>query len=370
MGEVGGAAGPAKTGGPGLLLMTANAYLLPSLFVNQANATCVRQHGRAVGIGRVVTAVGADVVCLQEMWGSNTAGVARHLEATHYIPWRFRPTLPVGVVGRSVGLARLATAVDTVKFRALATGGLFFACRKGLPVIREWAHTFATSASWAAKGIFAALVDVRARGPTAGLPPFLLVVTTHLDPGHSADLRRCQRAQLAEVATFVARCAAEAGATARAAHPGGGAVGVVCCGDWNCDPAGFGCPDGDVVYPEIARALGTEVVDLADELGHPGATYDAGNRLAQWSSGAERLDLVYNVRRLAEVGAAPLPPVWASVAAVLRQPQGAEVSDHWPLVVRLQGGGRDARGVAAVAAAAAADLQARADAAVAAVELQ
>lgn len=337
------------------------------------------------------------------MWGSQTAQLEAQLEDTHYIPWRFRTSLPRGASTSGAVVGRLGTALDTLKFRMCQTGGLYFACRRALPVLLERSHVFTRSGSRSGKGCFAALIDVRSRqggqhrdgkrrderaaspGDTGGattlnsadgasrngatdpdespdLPPFLLMINVHLDPGHTSELQACQKEQLREVGTFVRACVAAAEhrvmivldtqdpATApgsHSAHVPSASIGVVCCGDWNRD-----APSASV-DSEIAAGLGPDVVDLAVATATPttpvDSTFDATNSLNAWSSGHERLDLALNVRAVQRSrgpggaerdgptpgAAVPLARVRACSVTAPRQPAGQEVSDHWPLAIGL-----------------------------------
>eukprot|EP00035_Acanthoeca_spectabilis_P000675 m.74883 g.74883 ORF g.74883 m.74883 type:complete len:554 (+) comp10352_c0_seq1:71-1732(+) len=363
----------------GLLLVTANAYLLPELLVNADNASCTHQRARSRDLGRLLSALSADIVLGQEVWGSQTAQLEAGLGPEYYIPWRFRTLLPGG---GAVAAGRIGTVADTLKFRACSTGGLYFACRTDIPVVLERSHTFAKSGTRSGKGCFAAVLDLRTRlsvappttmgegrapdvcsagaggeavGGTAGaLPPFLLVVNVHLDPGHSPELQAFQRHQVSEVARFLSETVAAATAfiaaelSGGAGPTGGRALGVLCCGDWNCNPA------HSAVYRDIVAGLGAKVIDVATTLpGPPDSTYDDQNELCAWSSGRERLDLVFNVQQLHRDGQArtedggalgtddqggrgvPLAEVPICSAVALTQPAGREISDHWPLAVGL-----------------------------------
>lgn len=128
---------------PEFTMLCWNAYLIPKWFVNEDNATCQRQAGRAIGIGSAAEALKADVVAMQEVWGSSMPLLERPLRDQYsVIPWC-----------RSWG----STTLDTAAQYLSARGGLWMAHRNETAVFVDsrW-RTFSVSNTRSKKGIVAA----------------------------------------------------------------------------------------------------------------------------------------------------------------------------------------------------------------------
>jgi len=99
-------------------LFSLNCYLLPGLFVNENNSTCVNQDIRATKIGQL--AVLHDILTFQEVWGSNTDKIQASIAASHTI-------LPECTSTSLFGIG--ASFFDTAKFYWNQNGGLYSAFR-------------------------------------------------------------------------------------------------------------------------------------------------------------------------------------------------------------------------------------------------
>ncbi|KAL8435117.1 hypothetical protein Efla_006338 [Eimeria flavescens] len=109
--------------GPHLSVLCLNAYLIPPLvswnpYLWAPFWSCKRPHERAEQIGRL--AAQYDIVCLQEVWGTNLGGLNSMVLPTHSI-------LPETQTGS--GLGWVAEIVDPIRLYNRRTGGLWFAWR-------------------------------------------------------------------------------------------------------------------------------------------------------------------------------------------------------------------------------------------------
>ncbi|PHJ25159.1 endonuclease exonuclease phosphatase family protein [Cystoisospora suis] len=110
--------------GPHLRVLSLNAYLVPpsvswNPYLWAAFWSCKRAHQRAEDIGRL--AAQYDIVCLQEVWGTNMGAMNAQVLPTHSI-------LPETQTGSKVGW--IGEMVDPVRFYMKKTGGLWFAWRR------------------------------------------------------------------------------------------------------------------------------------------------------------------------------------------------------------------------------------------------
>ncbi|KAL8269873.1 hypothetical protein Esti_006205 [Eimeria stiedai] len=109
--------------GPHLSVLCLNAYLIPPLvswnpYLWAPFWSCKRPQERAEQIGRL--AAQYDIVCLQEVWGTNLGGLNAMVLPTHSI-------LPETQSGSRLGW--LGELVDPVRLYTRRTGGLWFAWR-------------------------------------------------------------------------------------------------------------------------------------------------------------------------------------------------------------------------------------------------
>ena len=368
----GAALGPA-TATPLVTLTSMNAFLIPSLFVNADNDTCSRQTERAKGIGAWLASRIPDVVCLQEMWGSNGWAVQAPLAKVGVspIPW-------CGSFG--------FTTLDSITQYAGGRGGLWVATRDAkLPkpsphagarrgamsgddatarwrvVGTKW-HTFSFSNTKSRKGAVLVHLRLANAGGTdaaaaAGGSPSLLVVNTHVDPTNAND---AIRRQCGEVVSFVSEALRDAtfmGAAVAAPVAAGGTQGsgthhanaaLIVCGDLNADPSeklgsaifaeAFGlnasvAAQQNTCCVDLGEASPTKLVDGVAVKTLP-ATYDgARNKLAKWPQEAHRIDLQLAFSRVGGVALRRVTPVSAEVC---RFPQGGELSDHYPAEVKFR----------------------------------
>eukprot|EP01095_Lingulamoeba_sp_RSL-Kostka_P000740 TRINITY_DN11026_c0_g1_i1.p1 TRINITY_DN11026_c0_g1~~TRINITY_DN11026_c0_g1_i1.p1 ORF type:complete len:135 (+),score=24.90 TRINITY_DN11026_c0_g1_i1:29-406(+) len=67
-----------------LRIMSFNVYLIPSM-LSKNNLTCIHKDIRANGIGKLITHLETDIVCLQEMWGSDKFRIESYLKEDYEI---------------------------------------------------------------------------------------------------------------------------------------------------------------------------------------------------------------------------------------------------------------------------------------------
>lgn len=96
-------------------ILGCNAYLLPSLMVNENNRTCTNQASRASGIARL--ARDFDIVALQEVWGSSVDILFETLRVNHFV---HNEISPVPLVG-----GWLASVANTISYYFKSIGGLW-----------------------------------------------------------------------------------------------------------------------------------------------------------------------------------------------------------------------------------------------------
>ncbi|OEH76050.1 endonuclease exonuclease phosphatase domain-containing protein [Cyclospora cayetanensis] len=109
--------------GPHISVLCLNAYLIPPIiswnpYLWAPFWSCKRPQARAEQIGRL--AAQFDVVCLQEVWGTNLVGLNSTVLPTHNI-------LPDTQSGS--GIPWLGELIDPVRLYTRKTGGLWFAWR-------------------------------------------------------------------------------------------------------------------------------------------------------------------------------------------------------------------------------------------------
>ncbi|KAI9003406.1 Endonuclease/exonuclease/phosphatase [Hyaloraphidium curvatum] len=351
-----------------LTLATLNTYLIPP-FLSKRHAAlppALRAVPRAGRLAAWLPASGADLAFLQEVWGPGTDLLNRVPGYSSGPP----DVRSVVTEGGWVPAGAARTAWDWWRMWNAATGGLWFASKDGSVPPARWTgrHTYTVSATPSRKGVLGSLWDVS--GHWGKGARWLCVFSTHLDAWNDGN----KRVQLKEMADFVGRSLAGPvrSAVEAAEREGWGGrpeswtkgpigahhadpmarVAVVLVGDFNiaapasADAAVDGSASGhSALY--ASELLGMipprKLVDLfAAFRGQDDrtATYDkVNNALVEPGPGNHgRIDHVLGLGAFEDPVSGrtvELMPLRCVGAEVVRQQPGLELSDHYPVVVRL-----------------------------------
>jgi len=299
-----------------LSFISYNVYLIPGWLGHKSHQVCVRQDSRASDIGKFIK--DQDVIALQEMWGSNVYPLETQLEPTHQILTENKTTSYNGWGG---------TMLDSVKFFYCKNGGLWFSCRKNSQILYTNQQTFNISQTWSFKGIKAVLLDLY---EFWGGTKSLLVFNTHLDPYDQNNIKL----QLTQIYAFIGQTLVSIKEKFPNFDPS--SCGVILCGDFNIR-AHSALYDHFLskIFHNCFRDIYAEFCLEYNISESP--TYQHSNSLASAGGSDSRLDYVLVMDKfIFETGGTwEFLKLKATEASVYKQEKGVEMSDHWPLSVKL-----------------------------------
>eukprot|EP01103_Thecamoeba_quadrilineata_P019436 TRINITY_DN7875_c0_g1_i1.p1 TRINITY_DN7875_c0_g1~~TRINITY_DN7875_c0_g1_i1.p1 ORF type:complete len:388 (-),score=99.21 TRINITY_DN7875_c0_g1_i1:68-1231(-) len=372
-----------------LSVVCLNTYLIPEGWVEEYTKTCINQDQRAVAMAEFCA--DKDVVCLQEVWGSQVSILQTKFENSHsllhrnkscsrswWLAWVDRitgccahtlsePSSPPSMWSKiSQQKESFASLLDCGFFWLQANGGLWFSAAKSLhssesPIVGSGTHSYLTGTWKMRLGVQATLVDVTSKKwRSDDKKVYVLFFNTHLHFEDTYNRTEARTSQLREMVQFFRDIVlrnrlnlpffSELNWKEQCA--------VVICGDFNTSYLTPQYEDITKVYFPGARDLYCE---LHPQVGLDGQhTYDPENSYVNFPDQPSRIDYIFLIDKLPPEASCDLPihsdkmeehqqaiqqkeekdsieflRLKCSRLDIMKQPKGKEYSDHWPLLAHL-----------------------------------
>jgi endonuclease/exonuclease/phosphatase family metal-dependent hydrolase len=288
-------------------IVSFNTYLIANRFNNNRYVYPEQRAGQIQSFVK-----DKDLCFLQEVWGSGLSQLVNN-DNRHATPPLRSPLFQ--------GSGTFAELFHNLHLRLLQTGGLYDMAAPGITCIYRAKHTFTVSRSKSLKGVEATLWKI----PQWGQMYSLLVLNTHLDPWHVSN-RRQQVQEIAEFFQTTLETIQEQ--EQQQQQQDWSRTGVLVVGDFNIKAG------SEEYHNVLMKQEGCWKDYYLDDLEpqQQQDTYALQNSLVSIPEDSGRIDYIFGIERFRNYQFLPLQCLSKSIQV---QPQGQELSDHYPLVVEL-----------------------------------